>query len=182
MRQDAHEDKPFHESDVIPHLLNGASVHQICAKFPISFERVCALQERVAEETKQEIVNHKIIVRSAIRKNVPLALDFVAQVLRPNPKTRVGRQIESDLETSSGRAKVGLQLKAAQLMLNSAKDALSDNLLTALMERPVETLSPTLFDPDFESRLGEDGSIRLIVNNSTIEPLDDSESEIEGEE
>lgn len=151
--------------------INGLSVHQVLLSCRLlTFPEAAEIQHQVAEETKQEILNHKIIVRSALRKAVPTAVTMLRQYMSSG-----ANEFSSELETAPGRSKAALRMRAAQIILSSARTALDDNLLTLLSERPVNAkeMQKTVFD--FDSQIDEQGATKLVVSAHLVDEADRAE-------
>jgi len=131
---------------------NGASVHQIAAKYKLSIDESNELIAAVARETREGASSHRIMLRALLREQAPLALKTLVDLCQPN----LNVENQMDLQV------LNLRLKAAEKILGYASRMMIEDVVTGMVEAgKEEQMQETLFD--FESVVNADGGTTLVA-------------------
>ena len=149
--------KEEREASILTAIRNGASVHQLSAKFALSIDEARELLDNVAKETREGAVQHRIMLRSLLREQAPLAIRTLYEIATAKVLA----------ETDEEFANLNLRFKAADKLLQYATKFMIEDIPTSAVEQgKAEEMIQTIFD--FESVVTDDGATTLVAKPTLI--------------
>jgi hypothetical protein len=143
-----HEEK----DKIILAIRNGASIHQVSSKWKLTIEQAQEWIDHVAKETREGACQHRIVLRSLLREQAPMALKTLVELASASV----------DAETSHELQVLNLRFKAADKILQYATKFMTEDIPTSAVEQgKAEEMIQTIFD--FESVVLPDGATTLIA-------------------
>lgn len=131
---------------------NGASVHQLAARWKLTIDEATEMVANVARETREGASSHRILLRALLREQAPLALKTLVELCQPNMQA----ENNHDLQV------LNLRFRAADKILAYASRMMVEDVVTGMVEAgKEEQMQETLFD--FESVVNPDGGTTLVA-------------------
>lgn len=144
--------KEKRDAAILQAIRNGASVHQLSSKFALTIDEARDLLDNVSKETREGAVQHRIMLRSLIREQAPVAIQTLYDIATAKISA------ESDEEF----ANLNLRFKAADKLLQYATKFMIEDIPTSAVEQgKAEEMIQTIFD--FESVVTDDGATTLVA-------------------